>query len=87
MVRRWSRDTDPSGELRIDGVNEVGLEAVVGFMYSGVIDEVSGETCAAMLHASQQLQVDAWRAEVQAVDLAAFTDAPLAAAPNPGSYV
>ena len=39
-------------------VNEEGLEAVVQFCYTGGIDGVNGENVAAMLHASQRLQVE-----------------------------
>ena len=39
-------------------MNEEGLEAVVQFCYTGSIDAVNGENVAAMLHASQRLQVE-----------------------------
>ena len=60
LVRRWSSDNDDrASEITIDEVSGVGLEAVVRFIYSGALDEVTADSCAAMLHASKRLQVDA----------------------------
>ena len=59
LVRRWSRDGEHASEVTVDEVSGVGLEAVVQFAYSGALDEVTAESCAAMLHASVRLQVDA----------------------------
>ena len=57
LVRRWS-DGEHASETVIDEVSGVGLEAVVQFVYSGAL-EVTADNCAAMLHASKRLQVDA----------------------------
>ena len=38
-------------------VNAVGLKAVVAFCYNGSVSGVSGENVAAMISASQRLQV------------------------------
>ena len=48
-----------TSSLLLSQVSGEGLEAVVRFCYTGIVEAVTGENAAALLHASQRLQVGA----------------------------